>query len=119
MNEAITYNLDNVSITVHENKRIQYKENDPIGKNGIVYLREAEPIVEFKDKNHTKLRIRRRAVFRCFCGKEFENEIQRIKRNTTESCGCLRTAHCKSLQNKWKKKNANTTKKSLEHVEKK
>lgn len=100
MPDKQVYFHEGSSIAVHNNKRIQYEMNDPIGDNGIVYLREADPVIKFKSEASGLLMTIRKAVFRCHCGKEFTNKIQQIKSGKVRSCGCLRVAHCKALHSK-------------------
>ena len=36
---------------------------------------------------------RRFGLYRCYCGKEFEAQIQSINNSNTKSCGCLKNTH--------------------------
>ena len=38
---------------------------------------------------------RRFGLYRCYCGKEFEAQIQSINNGNTKSCGCLKNTHKK------------------------
>lgn len=89
-----------LKITVHPKKRIEYKEGDILGNN-ITFLRELEDETRIKVKGGEHLTNIRWAVFRCYCGKEFENKIARISSKTTLSCGCLRDEnHKKYIERK-------------------
>ena len=78
------------SITVHHKKRIQYKEGDILGNN-ITFLEEVEPETRLKSEDSNKLVNFRRAMFRCYCGKNFKypTRIDLIKMQKVKSCGCL------------------------------
>jgi len=62
-------------------RKIIYKENEIIGDNGIVYLKEYKPFIEDGIK-------RRSAIFLCHCGKEYRSRITDVKSNKSSSCGC-------------------------------
>ena len=78
------------SITVHHKKRIQYKEGDILGNN-ITFIEEVEPETRLKSEDSNKLVNFRRAMFRCYCGKNFKypTRIDLIKMQKVKSCGCL------------------------------
>jgi len=40
----------------------------------------------------------RRALWKCYCGKEFECRVTRIKSNKTKSCGCLQKEIIRELK---------------------
>ncbi len=72
---------------------IEYEKGDLLGGNKHIFIKEIEPkvyIVNGIKRNH------RRALFKCgLCGKEFENNIQKIKTNYAKSCGCLQKVKVK------------------------
>ncbi len=72
---------------------IEYEKGDLLGGNKHIFIKEIEPkvyIVNGTKRNH------RRALFKCgLCGKEFENNIQKIKTNYAKSCGCLQKVKVK------------------------
>lgn len=53
-----------------------------------IFLKEVEPVMYF-DKNANKKIRRRRGLFICSCGNQFETSITNIVTNKTKSCGCL------------------------------
>ena len=57
--------------------RIEYKKGQMLGDYGISFIKDVESESE-----------RRLALMKCSCGKEFITVIQRVKSNTTASCGC-------------------------------
>jgi hypothetical protein len=61
-------------------KKITYKQNQKI--NGLIFVREVEPYVSPSGRKH------RKALFRCYCGNEFEAIIAHVKNGNTKSCGC-------------------------------
>jgi hypothetical protein len=63
------------------NNWINYKPNQKI--NNLVFLKEVEPHILPSGKKE------RKALFRCFCGSEFEAQIANVKNGHTQSCGCL------------------------------
>ena len=77
------------SITIHHKKRIQYKEGDILGNN-ITFIKDLEDETSLKSKDSDNLVNFRRALFRCYCGKEFKSRIDKIKMQKPKSCGCLR-----------------------------
>lgn len=64
--------------------KIIYTPNQII--NGLVFIRETEPYINPKTKVET-----RKALFKCFCGNEFETHINRLKSGHASSCGCFRS----------------------------
>ena len=106
MPDKQVYFHEGYSIVIHEKKRIQYEENQKIGNYNISYVKEAHPVIDFKDKREKwrGLKTVRRAEFKCHCGKHFENTIQQIKTNKVMSCGCLRVENAKILHTHRKKK---------------
>ena len=63
-------------------KSIEYKEGEKIGSS--IYIKELSPSYHFiKDKYKIKIR---KALFQCSCGKEFEGNVNQVKRG--ETCGC-------------------------------
>ncbi len=61
-------------------KRINYINGDSI--NGLVFIKEIEPHISPSRKT-------RRAIFKCFCGKEFNTIIRSVVSENTKSCGCF------------------------------
>jgi hypothetical protein len=61
-------------------KKIKYKQNQKI--NGLVFVKETKPHIQ--PSGHKA----RKALFRCYCGNEFETMIRDVKRGNTKSCGC-------------------------------
>lgn len=70
--------------------KLVYEKGDLLGINNHIFLKELEPRVYIvRNGDRTVKKRHRWALFKCgLCGKEFENEIQRIKSNQTLSCGC-------------------------------
>lgn len=62
----------------NQNRKKEYIEGQKVGDHGIEFVEEV-PV----DSG------RRRAKFKCHCGKIFENTIIAINCNQTKSCGCL------------------------------
>ena len=58
-------------------RRITYTQGQNIGRNGIVFVKEVE-------KTGTK----RKGLFTCHCGSNFEAVIDSVKSGHTSSCGC-------------------------------
>ena len=52
-------------------------------ENRLTFLKEVEPAVPANGK-------RRRALYRCSCGREKVIQVQHVKSDHTRSCGCLR-----------------------------
>lgn len=78
-------------------KRNEYHYEDKIGT--CLFIKEIDPIVfEITDTNKTKS-IKRCAIFRCNCGKEFTSIIAAVKKGNTKSCGCLGISWCKKMGN--------------------
>jgi hypothetical protein len=65
------------------NKKI-YNKGDTIGDFGIIFIK------ELHSKKSSSDQIIRCGLFKCTCGKYFENEIIRVKHNRAKSCGCLK-----------------------------
>jgi DNA-binding transcriptional regulator YiaG len=72
---------------------IAYDRGQVLGKHGIKYLEEAEPVfyrsregsADFRER-----RMKRRAVFECpLCSKHFETAINAVQCGKTKSCGCF------------------------------
>ena len=82
------------SIAIHNKKRIEYKEGDILGNN-ITFIKELEEETRLKSKDSNKLVNFRRALFRCHCGEEFEQRIDKVKMQKPKSCGCLQPEHLK------------------------
>jgi len=61
-------------------KRINYKHGDVI--NGLVFIKEVEPHISPSGRKS------RKALWKCFCGNEFESLIDNVKSGHTQSCGC-------------------------------
>ena len=62
-------------------RRINYVSGQIINNHGISYVSEESFIIVCKAK-------RRRAIFKCECGKEFTCLIKDVKKNKRTSCGC-------------------------------
>jgi len=62
-------------------KRIEYIKGQIINK--LIFIEEIEGLV-------TKSGIRRKASWKCYCGKEFNCQISAVKTGNTKSCGCHR-----------------------------
>ena len=92
------------SITVQNNRRIQYKEGDILGNN-ITFLEEVKPDTRLKSKSSKKLVNFRRALFQCYCGKKFSARIDIIKMQKVKSCGCLQLEKLKEYHKKREVKN--------------
>lgn len=69
--------------------RIEYKEFQIIGSNGLILIKEIEP--KGKDR-------RRQGLFRCRCKKQFNAGIKDVRTGNTTSCGC-RQKELASLSN--------------------
>jgi hypothetical protein len=71
--------------------KTNYVYGDEIGIAKTKYLREAEP--RRWTNLHGETRSKRRAFFRCsYCAVEFETDIESVKNNNTQSCGCYSRA---------------------------
>ena len=92
------------SITVHNKKRIEYKDGDILGNN-ITFIKELEEETSLKSEDSDKLVNFRRALFRCYCGKEFKQRIYKIKMQKPKSCGCLRGEKLKEYHKNRRLKN--------------
>lgn len=57
-------------------RRIEYQAGQKI--NGLVFIKET-----------VKRNNIRRALFKCFCGNEFETQINKVRFGHTKSCSCL------------------------------
>jgi len=62
-------------------KRIEYTPNQVI--NGLTFIKETPLYIDPKSGSQ-----RRKAIFRCYCGEEFETQIISIRNGNTKSCGC-------------------------------
>jgi len=61
-----------------------------------IFLKEIDFItLQFKGVNKIKF-VKRRALFKCSCGKEFEAAITHIRNGNVKSCGCLRDIKIKN-----------------------
>lgn len=74
-------------------RKIVYKENDPIGSNGVLFVKNIAPYI-----NPFTKRKYRKALFKCgLCENIFEALISNVKKGNTTSCGCyavdLKTTH--------------------------
>lgn len=69
-------------------QKLKYEKGDAIGT--CIFIEEGPVIVIGKSK--TK---KRKALFKCSCGKEFEAIILQVKSGNTKSCGCLRDSKIK------------------------
>ena len=58
-------------------KRIEYTENELVGNYGISYMNELPKQGE-----------KRRALFKCSCGNEYQATITNVRGNKSTSCGC-------------------------------
>lgn len=79
------------------------KNGDTIGN--CIYIRETEPIIVPKTEVSKRIRVRRKAIFRCKCGNEFEALIDLVQRKNTNSCGCLVLKHMEKMREKIKTHN--------------
>lgn len=75
---------------------IKYNLGVKIGN--CVFLKEIEPSVTLKSSTNSRSHTRRKALFKCNCGSEFEALIDLVKRGNTKSCGCLHKEALKSVQ---------------------
>jgi len=66
---------------------IKYNKGDVI--NGLEFIKEIP-----RKQKHV-----RRALFKCYCGREFESGINWVRAKTTTSCGCSRSRHKLSESN--------------------
>ena len=84
--------------------KINYKTNQKIGN--LTFLKEVNQYISPNGEKY------RKALFRCYCGNEFETTIARVKSGHTKSCGCYKnlanikrlTKHglyCHPLYNIW------------------
>ena len=85
------------SIAIHHKKRIQYTKGQVLGNN-ITFLEEIEPDTRIKQPN--RLVNFRRALFECYCGKQFKGKISLIVNKRVMSCGCLRLEKLKEFHTK-------------------
>lgn len=67
--------------------RRNIEPGDRIGN--CIYLEERNPVTFGTKEIRNSFTIMRRALFRCFCGKEFETYIQNVVSGNTKSCGCV------------------------------
>ena len=65
--------------------RINYTKGQTVGDHGLVFLEEIEPYITPKGQKV------RKAKFKCYCGEEFEQQIQHVKTGHAKSCGCYRS----------------------------
>lgn len=63
-------------------KRIEYSPGDFIGDHGLIYLEDAEPAQNGKDK--------RRSTLLCICGEAFTCRTSSAVSGRTGSCGCAK-----------------------------
>lgn len=81
--------------------RTEYNNGDKMGT--CIFLEEREPII-LNENDPNKLRfVKRIALFRCHCGKEFESTIVSVKSGGTQSCGCSKGKKLKGRPSKNKK----------------
>ena len=68
--------------------RFNYEKGDPVGVNGMKYVKEA-PALVCKDGS-----IKRKATFKCpCCGKQFIALIDNVRSGKTKSCRCSHIKH--------------------------
>ena len=72
-------------------KRIEYLPNQLL--NGITFLKEVASYIDPKSRI-----IYRKALFECYCGKEFQAQIISVRRKNTKSCGCYRRQKMKETK---------------------
>lgn len=63
-------------------KRLELKDGDVVGNNGLIYIKEVEPYIEPSGRK------RRCCVFICHCGNQFKQRLGDVIMNKTISCGC-------------------------------
>lgn len=75
----------------------KYVNGGIIGKNGITYIKELEPLItpSYRINPTRQGQGIRRALFQCHCGNYFETFIQNISKGQL-SCGCQRCAWSRS-----------------------
>ena len=78
--------------------KIKYEPESKLGT--CIYVRELEMKSYIAIKSKKGYSNYRNALFRCFCGKEFECRIDKIKRKDVKSCGCLQKQAMKIIGNK-------------------
>lgn len=61
-------------------KKIEYKKGEKF--NNLIFIKEVPPMV-------SPSRSTRKAIFKCYCGVEFETTINSVKSGNTTSCGCF------------------------------
>jgi len=69
------------NIGVNVMRRIEYQPNQIV--NGLTFIKET-PL--YKDPKSGSQR--RKGLFKCYCGKEFETQIISVRNGNTKSCGC-------------------------------
>lgn len=80
-------------------KSINYEQGEKVGNS--IYLKELSPSYHLID-NKYKIKIRK-ALFQCFCGKEFEGDVNQVKGGGT--CGCGNDIRREKLMLRIKKHN--------------
>ena|SRR5690554_3031238 len=71
---------------------INYSKGQKV--NNLIFLKEVKPYLKPNGKKE------RKALFRCYCGKEFESIVDRVKRGHIKSCGCFRRGILKRVASK-------------------
>lgn len=97
---------DGLKIRVLKNRRIEYKYGDILG-NGIMFIRDLKDETKNKSSESEYLMNVRWAVFKCYCGKEFENVITKVKTKRVMSCGCYKVQRVREYHERKKAKNEN------------
>lgn len=69
-------------------RKLQYKNGELI--NGLKFIKELDTVI-------MSGRFIRKALFECYCGRQFETGISYIRSKDTRSCGCRKTM---ALQNR-------------------
>ena len=91
------------SIAIHHKRRIQYTKGDILGNN-IKFIEEIAPDTRLKSKSSKKLVNFRRALFQCYCGKNFSARIDIVKMQKVKSCGCLQLEKLEEYHKKERQK---------------
>lgn len=66
----------------------KYNNGDKMGT--CTFLEERDPIILYENHPTKRRFVKRIALFKCYCGKEFTSSILNVKGGITRSCGCLR-----------------------------
>ena len=74
--------------------KVNYSKGDNVGN--CTFIKEVSPRVVLKTEERKRTRIRRKALFICSCGNEFEAVIDKVKINKA-SCGCLQIEKMKKM----------------------